>query len=198
MAQLAPSQHALAAFNSASPAAAEQDVLSCCASRSFARAIAAGRPYPDLDALRAAIDTSFAGLTPGDIDEAMSAHPRIGERHTDRSREGRSREGRSREGRSREGRSREGRSREGGWSRSEQSGAAAASEAVRQALAAGNLAYEKRFGQVFLICATGLSGEDMLAQLQARLRNDLSAERIVVHRELLKITHLRMTRLMNS
>ena len=178
MAQLAPSQHALAAFNSASPAAAEQDVLSCCASRSFARAIAAGRPYPDLDALRAAIDTSFAGLTPGDIDEAMSAHPRIGERHTDRSREGRSREG--------------------GWSRSEQSGAAAASEAVRQALAAGNLAYEKRFGQVFLICATGLSGEDMLAQLQARLRNDLSAERIVVHRELLKITHLRMTRLMNS
>jgi 2-oxo-4-hydroxy-4-carboxy-5-ureidoimidazoline decarboxylase len=172
MAQLAASQHALAAFNSASPAAAEQDVLSCCASRSFAQAIAAGRPYPDLDALRAAIDASFAGLTPGDIDEAMSAHPRIGERHTDRSREG-------------------------GWSRSEQSGAAAASEAVRQALAAGNLAYEKRFGQVFLICATGLSGEDMLTQLQARLRNDLSAERIVVHRELLKITHLRMTRLMS-
>jgi hypothetical protein len=37
----------------------------------------------------------------------------------------------------------------------------------------------------------------MLTQLQARLRNDLSAERIVVHRELLKITHLRMTRLMS-
>ena len=172
MAQLAPNQHALAAFNSASSAAAEQDVLSCCASRSLARAIVAGRPYPDLDALRAAIDAAFAALTPGDIDEAMSAHPRIGERRTDHSREG-------------------------GWSRSEQSGAAAASEAVRQALAAGNLAYEKRFGQVFLICATGLSGEDMLAQLQARLRNDLSAERIVTRRELLKITHLRMmTRLM--
>jgi 2-oxo-4-hydroxy-4-carboxy-5-ureidoimidazoline decarboxylase len=173
MAQLAPSQHALAAFNSASPAAAEQDVLSCCASRSFARAIAAGRPYQDLDTLREAIDAAFAALTPDDIDEAISAHPRIGERRTDQSRES-------------------------GWSRSEQSGAAAAGEALRQALTAGNLAYEERFGQVFLICATGLSGEDMLAQLQARLRNDLSAERIVVHRELLKITHLRMTRLMTQ
>jgi 2-oxo-4-hydroxy-4-carboxy-5-ureidoimidazoline decarboxylase len=172
MAQLAPSQHALAAFNSASPEAAEQDALSCCASRSFARAIAAGRPYQDMDALREAIDATFAALTPGDIDEAVSAHPRIGERRIDQSRES-------------------------GWSRAEQSGATAASAAVQEALAAGNLAYEKRFGQVFLICAAGLRGEDMLAQLQARLRNDLSAERVVVHRELLKITHLRMTRLMS-
>ena len=48
---------------------------------------------------------------------------------------------------------------------------------MRQALAAGNAAYEGRFGHVFLICASGLSGQEMLDQLQARLSNDPDAER---------------------
>ena len=84
-----------------------------------------------------------------------------------------------------------------GWSAAEQSGAAAASEAVRQGLAAGNLAYEKRFGHVFLICATGLSGADMLARLRTRLDHDDKTERTVVRAELLKITQLRMARLLS-
>jgi len=84
----------------------------------------------------------------------------------------------------------------GGWSAAEQSGAASASDGVRQALADGNLAYEQRFGHVFLICASGLSGPDMLAQLQARLGNDPEAERAVVREELLKITWLRLTKLL--
>ena len=37
---------------------------------------------------------------------------------------------------------------------------------------AGNVAYEERFGHVFLICATGLSGEEMLTALRSRLGND--------------------------
>ncbi len=37
----------LAAFNAAPPEAAERDLLTCCASESFARAIAEGRPYPE-------------------------------------------------------------------------------------------------------------------------------------------------------
>ena len=49
---------------------------------------------------------------------------------------------------------------------------------------------------MFLICASGLSGQEMLAQLEARLGNDPEAERAVVRRELLKITRLRMTKLL--
>ena len=79
-------------------------------------------------------------------------------------------------------------------SAAEQSGAAAASDQVRQGLTEGNLAYEKRFGHVFLICASGLSGQEMLTALQARLENDQDAERAVVRAELLKITRLRMTK----
>src|ERR1700733_2547671 len=155
----------LAAFNAAPAEAAERDALACCASESFAKAIAGGRPYQSLDALGAAIDASFRALTWDDILESMEAPPRIGDRTE-------------------------------GVSAAEQAGAATAGDAVRQALAAGNAAYENRFGHVFLICASGLSGQEMLDELQARLENDQEAERAVVRRELGKITRLRVAKLL--
>jgi 2-oxo-4-hydroxy-4-carboxy-5-ureidoimidazoline decarboxylase len=163
-----PHAFTLAAFNAASPEAAERDVLACCASGSFAKMIADGRPYPGTAALQAEVDAAFNALSWDDIAESINAHPRIGERTPD-----------------------------GGWSAAEQSGAASASDQVRQALAEGNLAYEKRFGYVFLICAAGLSGQDMLNQLRARLDHDQDAERAVVRQELLKITRLRMKKLLS-
>ncbi len=162
-----PQVATLAAFNAALPEAAERDLLACCASRSFARRIASGRPYPNPAAVQAAVGTAFAALSWDDIVESMNAHPRIGDRV-----------------------------RAGGWSAAEQSGAGSASDQVRQALADGNLAYEQRFGHVFLICASGLSGQDMLGQLRARLGHDPQAERAVVREELLKITRLRLAKLL--
>jgi 2-oxo-4-hydroxy-4-carboxy-5-ureidoimidazoline decarboxylase len=158
----------LAAFNAASPDAAERDVLACCASGSFAQIIVGGRPYRDPASLQDAATTAFEALTWDDILESVNAHPRIGDRV-----------------------------RAGGWSAAEQSGAASAGDEVREALADGNLAYEQRFGHVFLICATGLSGQDMLDQLRARLGHDPQTERPVVRAELLKITHLRLAKLLN-
>lgn len=76
-----------------------------------------------------------------------------------------------------------------GQSAVEQSGVA---DGTRAALAAGNAAYEERFGHVFLICATGLSGAEMLAALERRLENDEPAERLVATTELRKITALRI------
>jgi 2-oxo-4-hydroxy-4-carboxy-5-ureidoimidazoline decarboxylase len=86
--------------------------------------------------------------------------------------------------------------RSSGPSAAEQSGAASASDQVKQGLAEGNAAYEARFGHIFLICASGLSGEEMLAQLRARLGNDQETERAVVREELRKITQLRMMKLL--
>jgi 2-oxo-4-hydroxy-4-carboxy-5-ureidoimidazoline decarboxylase len=88
--------------------------------------------------------------------------------------------------------------RTGGISAAEQAGAVAAGSAVRQALVAGNEAYERRFGHVFLICATGLSGQEMLDALNRRLRNTPEAEQVEVRQELLKITRLRMRKLLAS
>jgi len=84
-----------------------------------------------------------------------------------------------------------------GVSAAEQSGAASAADQVRQALAEGNRAYEERFDHVFLICASGRSGQEMLDQLRARLGNDPEAERAVVRAELLKITQLRLTEVLS-
>jgi 2-oxo-4-hydroxy-4-carboxy-5-ureidoimidazoline decarboxylase len=169
MASTDPQAGPLAAFNAASPEVAERDMLACCESRSFARRIVGDRPYRDPAVLQDAVTAAFEALTWDDIVESMNAHPRIGDRV-----------------------------RTGGWSAAEQSGAASADDAVRQALADGNLAYEERFGHVFLICATGLSGQDMLDQLRARLGHDPEAERAVVRAELLKITRLRLTKLLGT
>jgi 2-oxo-4-hydroxy-4-carboxy-5-ureidoimidazoline decarboxylase len=77
----------------------------------------------------------------------------------------------------------------GGVSAAEQSGVA---DASRAALVAGNLEYEDRFGHVFLICATGLSGDQMLAALRERLANNQEEERTVAGGELRAITRLRV------
>lgn len=85
-----------------------------------------------------------------------------------------------------------------GWSRQEQAGAASADGGVRGELNEGNRAYEERFGHVFLICATGLSGTQMLAALRARLRHDPATEREVVRTELGKIAALRLDRMLDE
>jgi 2-oxo-4-hydroxy-4-carboxy-5-ureidoimidazoline decarboxylase len=154
----------LASFNASSPDDAESIMATCCASRRFARAMAAGRPYPSADAVAAAISAVFESLTWDDVLEAMSAHPRIGARVS-------------------------------GQSAAEQSGVG---DSSRAALAAANVEYEARFGHVFLICATGLSGEQMLTAARQRLNNDLFTERTVATAELEKITEIRVRKALGA
>jgi 2-oxo-4-hydroxy-4-carboxy-5-ureidoimidazoline decarboxylase len=149
-------------FNLAEPAVAEHALLACCAARRWADEVLARRPYPDLAALRSLSARVVSELDWADVEQALAAHPRIGERSA-------------------------GASTEAAWSRDEQAGATPSDD-----LAAGNLVYEERFGHVFLICATGLSGEEMLTALRTRLGNDPAAERDVVREELRKIVDLRL------
>ena len=107
------------------------------------------------------------------IDEArrpdVDAHPRIGERAT-------------------------GSGTEAGWSRNEQAAAATVDERIAAELNAGNVAYEHRFGHVFLICATGRAATEILAALNARLGHDPELERTVVRAELQAIVRLRLAK----
>ena len=52
--------------------------------------------------------------------------------------------------------------------------------------------FERRFGHVYLVCATGKPGEEMLALLETRLGNDPDTERSVVRAELAKINRIRL------
>jgi len=78
------------------------------------------------------------------------------------------------------------------WSSQEQAGVTSASEEVLSALAEGNKTYDARFGHVFLICASGLSAETMLGELQERLGNEPAAELRIAAGEQVKITRLRL------
>lgn len=79
----------------------------------------------------------------------------------------------------------------------EQSGAAAATDDVRIRLAAGNRAYEARFGYIFIICATGKSAAEMLMALEARLAHTSAEELPIAAAEQRQITQLRLAKLVS-
>ena len=77
-----------------------------------------------------------------------------------------------------------------GWSSQEQSGVTASAD-----LEQVNREYEQRFGHVFLICATGKSGAEVVAAARERIRNSPEAEIQIAAEEQRKITRLRLMKL---
>ncbi|HEU4347997.1 MAG TPA: 2-oxo-4-hydroxy-4-carboxy-5-ureidoimidazoline decarboxylase, partial [Actinoplanes sp.] len=71
-------------------------------------------------------------------------------------------------------------------------------DSVRRALADGNRAYERRFGHVYLVSASGRTADEMLELLHRRLGNDPATEWAVVREELAKINRIRLTKLLEG
>jgi 2-oxo-4-hydroxy-4-carboxy-5-ureidoimidazoline decarboxylase len=67
-----------------------------------------------------------------------------------------------------------------------------ASDWVLNRLTVGNAEYERKFGHVFLVFATGKSADQMLALLEERLPQDAHTELKTAAGEQLKITRLRL------
>jgi len=139
-----------------------------CSSTIWARRVLAGGPFRDVTALLDRADRVLVELPDAEIDAALDGHPRIGGRVDNAS------------------------------SAREQAGVAGADDDVRAALAAGNRAYEETFGYVYLVCASGLSADELLAILTDRLANDPETERRVMRNELAKINELRLQRLLSE
>jgi 2-oxo-4-hydroxy-4-carboxy-5-ureidoimidazoline decarboxylase len=161
----------LATFNGLSDDEAEEVLLACCSSRSWARTVRAGRRYASTDDVLEAADTAVVALTEADVDEALAGHPRIGERPG---------------------------SGHSAWSEAEQAGVAGATDAVQAGLAEANRAYEERFGHVYLVCATGRSANELLGILRERLGHDPATERRVVRAELGKINRIRLAQMLSE
>lgn len=85
-----------------------------------------------------------------------------------------------------------------GWARDEQTGARGASDETAKALATLNHEYERTFGHVFLIFATGKTADEMLAALKDRLNNDAATELRNGAVEQSKITKRRLEKLLSS
>jgi len=157
-------------FNVAPGDALMPVLLACCDAPVWAAAVRDARPYSDVESLVDVADQLARTFTADEVDRALAAHPRIGERA-------------------------EGQSTEAAWSRQEQSGV---SQDAQAELLEANRAYEERFGRVFLICATGLSAEEIIASARSRLGNDDATEAAVVADELRKIALLRLRKALDE
>lgn len=155
-------------LNSLSPHAARAALARCCGSRRWIDAMFAARPFASDAALFDAATQAWWALARDDWLEAFSHHPRIGERDAGDA-----------------------------WGRAEQAAAAGADVDLRRALAKGNRTYERRFGHVFLICATARTAEEMLHELNLRLENDSATELRIAAGEQVKITRLRLEKLVS-
>lgn len=82
------------------------------------------------------------------------------------------------------------------WAEGEQAAAASANGEVLQKLADANKDYENKFGFIYIVCATGKSAEEMLAMLEIRLQNNREVEIAIAAEEQLKITQLRLEKLL--
>jgi len=170
----------LTRFNQLPAPAALRALLDCCSASTWAEQMTAGRPYASAeDAIRRS-GTIVAALTVTDLARALAGHPRIGERP-------------DLPGPAEAG---DGTSRVVGWSRREQSGVDAGDTTTKRALAEANLEYEQRFGHIYLVCAAGRTGTELLALLRGRLRNEPEDEWQVVRTELQKINAVRLRRLL--
>ncbi|MEV8240123.1 2-oxo-4-hydroxy-4-carboxy-5-ureidoimidazoline decarboxylase [Microbacterium testaceum] len=154
-------------FNAASTADATAVVRVWADIPGWVDAVVAGRPYADVDALAAYAGDLAAVWSPDDLEAALHAHPRIGAKVA-------------------------GDGAEAAASRREQGSMASAADDDVAAIAAGNAAYEERFGRVFLIRAAGRTPSEMRSELERRLGNDPDTETVEATRQLAEIALLRL------
>jgi 2-oxo-4-hydroxy-4-carboxy-5-ureidoimidazoline decarboxylase len=160
----------LTRWNTIPAATAAAEILPCCGSRNWANSLVAVRPFNNLPDLLSASDRVWRELSEDDWLEAFRSHPRIGESRSHAPASAQSQK----------------------WSAQEQSRSADSPEAVKQALATGNQEYERKFGRIFIICATGKSAAEILQNLERRLQNDQAAELREAAEQQREIIHIRL------
>jgi len=149
---------------------AQRRLLTCFASRKWARQVADGRPYADLAALLDAAERAWSDLEPSDWAEALHGHPRIGEQGGSSP----------------------------AVSEREQSGVRTATAETLAHISEENRRYEARFGHIFLIAAAGKTADDILVALLERMENDPATEARVAAGEHRKIARRRLEQMVTG
>jgi 2-oxo-4-hydroxy-4-carboxy-5-ureidoimidazoline decarboxylase len=142
----------------------------CCGSTRWVERMLRRRPFGSADNLLAVARAEWFSLSPDDWREAFRHHPRIGDRESLRARFQATAQ----------------------LSADEQRGVEGASDSVLDGLAEGNRAYEEKFGDIYIVCATGKTAEEMLGLLRQRLSNAPDTELLIAAGEQAKITELRL------
>ncbi|MGI9457783.1 MAG: 2-oxo-4-hydroxy-4-carboxy-5-ureidoimidazoline decarboxylase [Aeoliella sp.] len=145
----------------------------CCAAEAWIDGIMLQRPFEDNRAVNDAAEQVWQSLPEAAWRKAFAAHPQIGDIDTLKEKFGDTRS----------------------WAEGEQAEAAEAGMATLHRLAALNQEYLAKFGYIFIVCATGKTAEEMLAILESRLPNSADEEIRLAAAEQLKITQLRLAKL---
>ena len=164
-----PAPPGLLRLNALHERAAGAALHEVCSCTAWVTRLLAARPFATPEDLYAASDAAMAELTATDLQEAMAGHPPIGRPEPGDAASAR-----------------------------EQRGMAGAPEELKAEMLELNLAYQEKFGHVFLICATGKSGEQMRDAVKERIGNAPEQEREIVRTELGKINRIRLARLVEE
>lgn len=146
----------------------------CCNAQKWYKGLAAAAPFSSEKELYQKSDKIWASCTEEDFLEAFLAHPKIGDVSSLAKKFQATKT----------------------WAGNEQSGVDSASMEVIERLAKGNDDYEKKFGFIFIVCATGKTAAEMLALLEARIDNDRAEELLIAAGEQHKITDIRLKKLL--
>jgi 2-oxo-4-hydroxy-4-carboxy-5-ureidoimidazoline decarboxylase len=160
----------LTRWNSLPVDEAISEILPCCGSRAWAQDVVARRPFAEESELLTASTETWRRLTGSDWIEAFQSHPRIGGSRAPQAASAQSE----------------------AWSTQEQQKVAEADDAAKIALADANREYERRFGRIFIICATGKSAPRILEALRRRLNNDGETELQEAAEQQRQITEIRL------
>ena len=163
----------LAVFNSVDRDEAIRILTPCLDISRWVNDVVDARPFASLDELLAQARKAAEPFTSDEVESALAHHPRIGERP-------------------------KAQTTEAAMSRSEQAGVDPGDSGTTAALAEGNLAYEEKFGRVFLIRAAGRSAQEILGALQERLTHTPEEEDIIVAGQLREIALLRLAGLISE
>jgi 2-oxo-4-hydroxy-4-carboxy-5-ureidoimidazoline decarboxylase len=151
-----------------------EEFFKCCGSTSWAKQLADKKPFKTKEELLYTSDKIWENCSEQDGLEAFTHHPKIGDLKNLEKKFASTKE----------------------WAGGEQAGVNTATHDTLVALAKGNEAYEKKFGYIFIVCATGKTADEMLALLNARLANDAATELKIAMNEQNKITHIRLEKLL--
>jgi OHCU decarboxylase len=161
----------VAKLNALSAEDARAALREVCGSLRWVGAVESARPFQDAEALHQAAEEAWDALAIADWREAFAAHPRIGE---DRRVSG---------------------GEASDWSRSEQAALATAGQ-ERDELVKAQRTYERRFGWPYIVCATGRTAGEMLADCRARMANASEHEIATAAGEERRIGRLRLAKLL--
>ena len=167
-------RNGLSRLNTLPADAALAELREVCAAPGWSEAVAAARPFADRAALEFAAEMAWSALDRHAWVAGFASHPRIGEGRRVSGEEA------------------------SAWSRREQAAMDEADRTTRTGLVEAQRAYERRFGWTYIVCASGRTPEEMLADARARLENPPDEEIGVAAGEERRIGRLRLEALLSK